>query len=62
MKTLPIDDKEVRLQIWDTAGQEKYKTITCNYYRGAHGIMVVFDITDRESFLAVKGWLVEIDK
>ena len=60
MKTLPIDDKEVRLQIWDTAGQEKFNSITCNYYRKAHGIMIVFDITDLESFEAVKKWLAEI--
>ena len=52
----------MRLQIWDTAGQEKFKTITCNYYRGADGIMIVFDLTDRDSFESVKGWLIEIDK
>lgn len=58
----PSANRSTGLSQWDTAGQEKFKTITCNYYRGANGIMIVYDITDRESFEAVKGWLVEIDK
>lgn len=62
MKTIPINDREVKLQIWDTAGQERFRTITCNYYRGAHGVVVVYDITDRESFDSVKNWMVEIEK
>ena len=47
---------------WDTAGQERFRTITSSYYRGAHGIIVVYDITDRESFENVKQWLNEIQK
>ena len=57
-----IDNKKVKLQIWDTAGQERFRTITICYYRGAHGIIVVYDITDRESFDNIKQWLKEIDK
>lgn len=45
------------LKIWDTAGQERYKNITSNYYKGAHGIIVVYDITDTKSFDDVEGWL-----
>jgi hypothetical protein len=47
---------------WDTAGQERFRTITSSYYRGAHGIIIVYDITDRESFENVKTWLNEIDR
>lgn len=47
------------LQIWDTAGQERFSSITKTYYRGAHGIAVVFDLTDYESFLGLKKWLGE---
>ncbi|MCL7044225.1 hypothetical protein MKW94_001084, partial [Papaver nudicaule] len=49
-------------QLWDTAGQERFRTITSSYYRGAHGIIVVYDVTDQESFNNVKQWLNEIDR
>ena len=47
---------------WDTAGQERFRTITSSYYRGAHGIIVVYDVTDLESYNNVKQWLHEIDR
>jgi len=57
-----INGELVKLQIWDTAGQERFRTITSSYYRGAHGIIVVYDITDQDSFNNVKQWLQEIDR
>jgi len=62
IKTLDIDSKTVKLQIWDTAGQERFRTITSSYYRGAQGIILVYDCTDRESFNNVKQWMGEIDR
>jgi len=62
IRKLDVDGKPVKLQIWDTAGQEKFRTITSSYYRGAHGIIVVYDVTSRESFSHVKGWLSDIDR
>jgi len=59
--TLKIDDKTVKLQVWDTAGQERFRTITNSYYRGAHGILLVYDITDRQSFLDISNWQKEIE-
>lgn len=47
---------------WDTAGQERFRTITSSYYRGAHGIIVVYDVTDMDTFNNVKTWLQEIDR
>lgn len=62
IRTIELDGKTIKLQIWDTAGQERFRTITSSYYRGAHGIIVVYDITDAESFNNVKQWLSEIDR
>ena len=47
---------------WDTAGQDRFRTITSNYYRGADAIIIVYDITDRLSFQSVKVWVEEIKK
>lgn len=60
IKTTEFQGKVVKLQIWDTAGQERFRTITSTYYRGAHGIVVVYDVTDRESFESVRMWMQEI--
>ena len=62
IRTIEVDGKTIKLQIWDTAGQERFKTITASYYKGAHGIMVTYDLTDRESFSAIENWMNEVEK
>ncbi|CAG8494710.1 13971_t:CDS:2 [Funneliformis mosseae] len=62
IRTIDLEGKTVKLQIWDTAGQERFRTITSSYYRGAHGIIVVYDVTDQDTFTNVKQWLQEIDR
>eukprot|EP01121_Diplochlamys_sp_Union-15-3_P017484 TRINITY_DN6162_c0_g1_i1.p1 TRINITY_DN6162_c0_g1~~TRINITY_DN6162_c0_g1_i1.p1 ORF type:complete len:203 (-),score=29.54 TRINITY_DN6162_c0_g1_i1:45-653(-) len=62
IKTLVVDGLEIKLQIWDTAGQERFRTITSSYYRGSHGIIVVYDITNMETFNNVQKWLQEIER
>merc|ERR1711939_905039 len=62
IRTVEIDGKVIKLQIWDTAGQERFRTITSSYYRGAHGIIVVYDVTDHETYDAVERWMTEIDR
>jgi Ras-related protein Rab-1A len=62
IKTMEIGGKVVKMQIWDTAGQERFRTITSSYYRGAQGIMVVYDVTDRESFNNVGMWFKEVER
>ncbi len=62
IKTLEIDQKKIKMQIWDTAGQERFKNIIASYYRGAHGILLIYDVTDKESFRNLNNWLIEIEK
>jgi len=57
-----LDSKVIKLQIWDTAGQERFRTITSSYYRGAHGIIIVYDCTEQDTFNNVKQWLQEIER
>jgi small GTP-binding protein len=52
-----IDGKKIKIKLWDTAGQEQYKSLTKNFYRNANGIIIVFDVTNRGSFGAVKDWM-----
>lgn len=51
-----IEGRQYQLQIWDTAGQERFRSITLNYVHGAHGVLLVYDLTDRKTFEAVRVW------
>eukprot|EP01061_Rhynchopus_euleeides_P010384 TRINITY_DN19831_c0_g1_i1.p1 TRINITY_DN19831_c0_g1~~TRINITY_DN19831_c0_g1_i1.p1 ORF type:complete len:205 (+),score=87.53 TRINITY_DN19831_c0_g1_i1:148-762(+) len=63
VKSVEVDDgKTARLQIWDTAGQERFSNITRSYYRGSDAILVVYDVTNRESFSHVQKWLYELQQ
>ena len=62
IKTFDIDEKKIKMQIWDTAGQERFKNIIASYYRGAHGILLIYDVTDKDSFKNLSNWLIEIEK
>jgi Ras-related protein Rab-2A len=57
--TTEIDGKSVKLQLWDTAGQESFRSITSSYYRGAHAALLVYDVTRRNTFDYLEGWLLE---
>jgi len=61
-RTVELDKKVCKLQIWDTAGQERYRTITSAYYRGADAIVMVYDVTNRDSFRHVNDWLLEVTR
>jgi len=61
-KTMIVCDKITKVQVWDTAGQERYRSITNAYYRGAEAIMIVFDMTNRDSFTHIQDWMEEIIK
>ena len=59
-KTLNINNQEIKLKIWDTAGQERFRNITTQYYKGADGIVLVYDVTDEASFDKIKDWMDQI--
>jgi small GTP-binding protein len=52
--------KRIKLQIWDTAGQDRFRAITKNYYKGANGIILIYDVTNIQSFENVKNWIAQI--
>lgn len=62
MKYVQSGPDIVKLQIWDTAGQERFRTMSTSYYRGAHGIIIVYDITDRSSFINIESWWREMSR
>ncbi|ELA42412.1 small GTP-binding protein domain protein [Vittaforma corneae ATCC 50505] len=62
IKTIDLNGTKVKLQIWDTAGQERFRAVVSNYYRGAHGIFVVFDMLNKTSFDHLSEWLAELEK
>ena len=56
-KIIDIDNKKVRLQIWDTAGQERFRNVTKKYFQSSNGLLIVYDITDKESFEKINFWV-----
>ena len=61
LKYLNIDGKKIKLQIWDTAGQERYRVVTKNYFNTSDGFLIIYDITNRESFLNINNWIEQIN-
>ena len=61
IKIINLENKLIKLQIWDTAGQERFRTITKTYYKGAHGIILTYDVTDQDSFKNIRNWIKQIE-
>merc|ERR1711871_481635 len=62
IRTIELDGQKIKLQIWDPAGQERFRTITQAYYRGAMGILLVYDVTDDKSFNNIRTWMRNIEQ
>ncbi len=61
LKYVQLDSGEmIKVQLWDTAGQDRYRTIAKNYYKGSHGILLLYDITKRNSFENIREWIKDI--
>ncbi|RDL35092.1 Uncharacterized protein BP5553_07023 [Venustampulla echinocandica] len=61
LKKLSVHGKPYRLNLLDTAGQERFRTLSNSYYRGAHGVILVYDISNRDSFAAMERWFEEAE-
>ena len=57
VKKINIDGTVIKLQLWDTAGQERFQSITYSYFKDAHGVLIIFDLSDKQSFLNVERWI-----
>ncbi|XP_030071096.1 ras-related protein Rab-19 isoform X2 [Microcaecilia unicolor] len=62
VRSLDIEGKKVKIQVWDTAGQERFRTIGQSYYRSAHGAIIAYDISRRQTFESVPHWIHEVEK
>ena len=61
IKPITLDGKAIKLQIWDTAGQDRFRTITQTYYKGAMGVILAYDCTDENSFANVRNWIKQLE-
>ena len=61
LKNVKLDSgKTIKVQLWDTAGQDKYRTIAKNYFKGSHGILLLYDVTKQSSFQNIRDWIQDI--
>ena len=61
IKAIDFQNIRIKLQIWDTAGESRFRTITKTYYKGAHGIILLYDVTDQNSFKNIRNWIKQIE-
>ena len=61
-KKVEINGQQVKIQVWDTAGQERFRNITASYYTKSHGVLLVYDISSRQSFENVRNWIAQVNK
>lgn len=62
IRTIAVNDKLIKLQIWDCAGQERFRAIVTSYYRGVHGVILAYSVADKKTFDNVKWWYSECKK
>jgi len=61
-KTITVDGQEVKVELYDTAGQERFRKVTSSYFRGGQGVMIVYDVSNRTTFENVRKWKTEVDR
>lgn len=60
VKPVELNKRKIKLQIWDTAGQDRFRSITQSYYKGSHGILLIYDVENESSFQNIKQWVIQI--
>jgi len=61
-RSITLNNKTIKIQVWDTGGQQRYRPVLASCYRNAGGVIMVFDVTNRKTFLNIKQWVVEVDE
>ena len=56
-KIVDVHNQKIKVTLWDTAGQEKFKGLSKVYYKGASGVLIVYDVTDPQSYLDIESWM-----
>ena len=62
IKIMVHNGRKIKMQLWDTAGQERFQTIASNYYKGASGVILVYDVGTRQTFTNVQNWIKQINE
>lgn len=62
VKFMSIEGSKIKLQIWDTAGAERFQSLTSSVYRGAHGVVLIYDVADRRTFTSIEQWIAQIHR
>lgn len=62
VKTIEVDGKRIKLQLWDTVGNERFRSLTSAYFRGAHGVLLVYDVGNAKSFSSVSEWHRQVEQ
>lgn len=57
IKFMQVQNKKIKFTLWDTAGQDRFRTITTNYYRGSDGVIFTYSVSDRNSFHNIENWI-----
>lgn len=62
IKNILVEGKKIKFTLWDTAGQDRFRTITSNYYRGSEGVIFTYSVSDRNSFHNLENWISTVEE
>lgn len=62
VKTVEVDGKKIKLQLWDTVGNDRFRSLITSYFRGAQGVMLVYDVASERSFYSIRDWVRQLEQ